>query len=181
MKIKNILTFDLFLSENLNVNEAASPEEFKKKLETYISQQKDLLDKLFVSEVKDSAGKLNPLYFPIKGGSAILVESASIASQMEAPKSTGNGIAVRLKTTAGGTEKNIDIYLAPDPKDKKIKLFPSQNKIYDITMENITNALPPVLVKAINTGDSRWEGQKKRLFDGIKKIADTYAAIGVGG
>lgn len=178
--MKNILTFDLFLSENLNVNEAASPEEFKKKLETYIGQQKALLNTLFVEKVKDSAGKLNPLYFPIKGTNAILVESAVINSQMESSKSTGNGIAVRLTTTTGGSTKNIDIYLAPDPKDKKIKLFVSY-KMYDITIENITNALPEVLVKAINVDDPRWPGQKKRLFDGIKKIADTYAAIGVGG
>ena len=179
--MKNILSFDLFLSENLNVNEAASPEEFKKKLETYIGQQKVLLDKLFVEKVKDSKGDLNPLYFPIKGGTPVVVQSAVINNQIEAAKSTGNGIAVRLNTNTSGETKSIDIYLAPDPKDKKIKLFASGNKIYDITMENIPNALPPVLTKIINGGDSRWEGQKKRLFDGIKKIADTYASIGVGG
>ncbi len=179
--MKNILSFDLFLSENLNVNEASSPEEFKKKLETYINQQKGLLNTLFIEKIKDSKGDLNSLYFPIKGGTPIVVESAVINNQMGASKSTGNGIAVRLNTNTSGETKSIDIYLAPDPKDKKVKLFAPGNKIYDITMENIPNALPPVLTKIINGGDSRWEGQKKRLFDGIKKIADSYAASGVVG
>lgn len=67
--MKNILSFESFLFENFQTNEAASPEEFKKKLDSYIAQNQNLVNTLFVEKVKDSKGDLNSLYFPIKNTS----------------------------------------------------------------------------------------------------------------
>lgn len=91
--------------------------------------------------------------FPLKGTSPIVVQSTKVTNQIDAAKSTGNGIALRLNTNSKGDTMSMDLYLAPDPKDKKVKLF-SNFRPMDITPQNVQAALPRTLQQYMDVAKS---------------------------
>jgi len=91
--------------------------------------------------------------FPLKGASPIVVQSTKVTNQIDAAKSTGNGIALRLNTNSKGDTMSMDLYLAPDPKDKRVKLF-SNFRPMDITAQNVQASLPRTLQQYLDTAKS---------------------------